>query len=197
VPWAGLGVALAGGLLLTPALAGCGSAVDAPDTRRSVEVAPTVAATSASAAVTAAPPLSVAVPPRPSQEPPPIATFVDPGCPMVAAPVQVVDCDPLNSCPPGEVCPASCAPDEACVPFVNYPDEPCAPEEFGTHCVVAGTGVQGSPCGEAARCANGFLCVATGHGTRCAELCALPGVDTCPAGLLCGAVDIEGFGVCF
>jgi hypothetical protein len=119
----------------------------------------------------------------------PVSTFVDVGCGGAVTATTINICNVF-----GET--SGCFSDEACVPFVDYPNEACKPEIFGTRCIAAGKGVQGDPCSTSG-CADGFLCVATGHGTRCAELCPLPGEDTCPPGLLCGGVDIEGYGVCF
>jgi hypothetical protein len=118
-----------------------------------------------------------------------VEVFDDPGCPEQPAPVRSVECDPLAEVPG---CPAG----TGCAPFVEYPNAACAAEAYGTRCTTVGTGRQGDPC-SSSRCAEGFLCVATGRGTQCAQLCALPGANTCPAGLVCGNVDIEGYGSCF
>jgi hypothetical protein len=151
--------------------------------------------------------IATLLPPPPSaSSAPPSSTFADPGCPEVPPPAQVNDCNPFIIDSTGEMSdplapgapPESsfaCQQGEACIPFVDYPNAPCEPETFGTKCVPAGTAGQGMPCDEG--CAAGFLCVATGLGTRCAQLCPLPGENACPSGLLCGAVDIEGYGVCF
>jgi hypothetical protein len=117
------------------------------------------------------------------------ATFADPGCPKAPEPEDEFTCDPLSD-------EEACEPGYACSPFVRYPSAPCEPEVFGTYCRLHGSAVQGESC-LYEDCAPGYLCVASGLGTSCAELCALPGADTCPPGLLCGSVDLKGFGVCF
>lgn len=114
--------------------------------------------------------------------------FEEQACPNDVQRVHVSDCDPL-----GEQ--TQCADGEGCYPYVEYPSSRCEPETFGTRCDMAGTSTQGQPCaGE--RCAHGFLCVVTGRGTECAQLCRMPGPNTCPAGFICGSLDIDGFGVC-
>lgn len=128
--------------------------------------------------------------PVPPQEPPPLpqSTFEEPGCPEPAERLQRIACerDVEDACPAGQ----------GCFPFVNYPANPCEPETFGTRCEPVGDAVQGQSCVRR-NCADGFLCVSTGGGTQCAQICELPGPNTCAAGLICGSVDIEGFGVCF
>lgn len=125
--------------------------------------------------------------PGPAGKPSP---FDDPGCPEASEAVDARTCDPFaeeNSCPLGW----------DCFPYVEYPTDPCGSEVYGTRCEPSGTGAQGDPC-EAAPCARGYLCVASGQGTVCAQLCDLPAGDhSCPAGLICGSVDIKGYGVCF
>jgi hypothetical protein len=79
---------------------------------------------------------------------------------------------------------------------VDYPTGPCDREEYGTQCAAEGFGRQGDAC-ETGRCAGGFICVVTGQGDQCIELCVLDGPRTCPAGLVCQPVDVEGFGGCF
>jgi hypothetical protein len=124
------------------------------------------------------------VPPVMMEEPP----FVDPGCPLVAPPVEDRQCDPLGV-------ETGCEVGFGCFPYVEYPADPCAPEVFGTRCRIQGSGTQGADCSEGG-CAEGFLCVATGQGTQCAQLCRFPGVGQCEPGLICGSVDIQGYGVC-
>lgn len=116
--------------------------------------------------------------------------FDDPGCPQAPEPIEERTCDPFAET-------SSCPFDWDCFPYVDYPIDPCASEVYGTRCEPSGTGVQGDPC-ETAPCAAGYLCVASGQGTVCARLCELPaGANSCPAGLICGSVDIKGYGVCF
>jgi hypothetical protein len=115
-------------------------------------------------------------------------TYVDPGCPDAAPPPPIKDCDPfgVNTCKSGE----------ACYPFVQYPSKPCEQEIFGAICAPVGNGVQGDPCG-ASNCAGGFVCVVTGQGTECVQLCDLFGAAKCPQGLFCVPIDVEGIGGCY
>jgi hypothetical protein len=117
------------------------------------------------------------------------STFDDPGCPEIAEPEDDFQCDPLKGSD-------ECGDGFGCYPYVDYPSEPCEAEQFGSICALAGTGEQGDPCLDQ-DCSAGFLCVASGQGTVCAQLCRAPGPNTCPNGLLCGSVDVKGFGVCF
>jgi hypothetical protein len=116
--------------------------------------------------------------------------FVDPGCPDVVVPPPVSECDPFNT-------PSGCRFDEGCYPFVEYPGGECATEQYGSRCLPAGTGTQGSDC-EEARCAPGFVCVVgAAPGSRCVQLCPVFGDDLCPAGMVCEPIDIQqGFGGC-
>jgi hypothetical protein len=122
-------------------------------------------------------------------------SYVDPGCPDAAPPPTQFDCDPYgaNQCPDGE----------ACFPWVDYPTSPCGFETYGASCSPAGTQQQGDPCGNVtpgsiALCAPGFVCVIAGEGdAQCVELCKLQGPNTCPHGLLCLPVDVEGIGGCY
>jgi hypothetical protein len=99
--------------------------------------------------------------------------YVDPGCPDSAPPPPIKECDPFgpNTCPTGE----------GCYPFVQYPTKPCDHEVFGAVCAPVGTGKQGDACG-ATNCAAGFVCVVTGQGTECVQLCDLFGAAKCPPG---------------
>ena len=115
--------------------------------------------------------------------------FIDPGCPDAAAPPPDLECDPFKK-------PTGCPPNEACYPFVQYPAGKCAKEIHGTRCSPAGTGTQGDPCG-GSLCAANHVCVITGRGTQCVQLCPLKGADGCPKGLFCVPIDVEGFGGCF
>lgn len=124
-------------------------------------------------------------PAEPEPEPP----FEDPGCEEDLAPIVEMDCDPFDPV-------ASCDSGQACRPFVQYPSSPCEPERFGSRCEWPGTGQQGDACGLEA-CAAGLLCVATGQGTQCAQVCPLPSASGCAPGLVCGSIDIEGIGTCF
>lgn len=115
--------------------------------------------------------------------------YVDPGCPDAPVAEPVRECDPFSV-------PSGCSFGDACYPFVSYPSGVCDQETFGTFCLPPGTGQQGDPCaGEP--CAGGFVCVVTGQGNQCVQLCPLQGEDGCPPGLFCVPVDVEGFGACF
>ena len=115
-------------------------------------------------------------------------TYVDPGCPDAEPPEPYYECDVFgpNTCPAGD----------ACYPYVQYPTGPCDFEEYGAVCIPAGTGQQGEPCG-AGTCAAGLVCVITGQGTECVQICKLGGPNTCPKGLFCVPIDVEGIGGCY
>lgn len=115
-------------------------------------------------------------------------TYVDPGCPDAEPPEPYYECDVFgpNTCPPGD----------ACYPYVQYPTGPCELEQYGAVCIPAGTGQQGEPCG-AGTCAAGLVCVITGQGTECVQICKLGGPNTCPKGLFCVPIDVEGIGGCY
>lgn len=115
--------------------------------------------------------------------------YVDPGCPDAAPPQPDLQCDPWAAV-------TGCGPGEGCYPYVIYPGSVCEQETYGTYCIPAGTGQQGDPCGGEA-CAGGFVCVITGQGNQCVQMCQLQGDDGCPPGLFCLPVDVEGFGGCF
>ena len=118
--------------------------------------------------------------------------YVDPGCPDVGAPVEVHACDAYSEdsgCPPGQ----------GCYPFVQHPlGDGCGVQRFGTECRAAGTGRQGDACGgPEAGCASGYECVVGSQaGTICVQLCPINEPSTCPPGLICTSLDVEGFGVC-
>ena len=118
--------------------------------------------------------------------------YVDPGCPDVGAPTEVNECDAFaatSTCPVGE----------GCFPFVEHPfGEGCGVQRFGTVCRLAGTGQQGDSCGTAEQgCAAGFVCVVGSQpGKHCVQLCPIGGQKVCPAGMICGELDVEGYGVC-
>jgi len=121
-----------------------------------------------------------------------VSDYVDPGCPDAEPPVAVNECDPLAT-------PTGCDPGLACYPFVERPEgDGCEPEVFGTMCLPPGGGQKGDRCGEEYDwCGAGLLCVVGAiSGARCLELCDPFGPDTCPSGLVCAPVDVEGYGVC-
>lgn len=131
----------------------------------------------------------VVVPPGDSGAPPAdVPAFEDPGCPSVPPEPPQLNCDPFSDA-------GSCGAGRGCLPYVQYPTAACERERYGTRCELAGAAGQGESC--RAGCAPGYLCVASHRGSVCARLCELPGHASCPPGLLCSAVDIEGYGVCF
>lgn len=118
--------------------------------------------------------------------------YVDPGCPDVGAPIEINECDPFATVP-------SCPAGEGCFPFVEHPfGEGCDAQRFGTACRLSGAGQQGDPCGSAAQsCASGFVCVVGSQpGKHCVQLCPIGSQKVCPAGMICGELDVEGYGVC-
>lgn len=119
--------------------------------------------------------------------------YVEPDCPDEPAPPAYHECDALE---PFADCPAG----EGCYAYLDYPSgEGCGQPAFGTVCAPASTGVQGDFCGDGGNyCAPGYLCVvgATG-GKRCGQTCEPVADHNCPAGLICGETDVQGYGVCF
>jgi hypothetical protein len=89
---------------------------------------------------------------------------------------------------------STCGPGAKCAPYVEYAMD-CQTEEIGTRCVTAGVGVQGDDCANDL-CAAGFVCVSSGVGLVCAQLCHSTELDDCPSGLICGELDVDGFFVC-
>jgi hypothetical protein len=116
------------------------------------------------------------------------AGYVDPGCPDASPPPPDYQCNPFGE-------PTGCGFGEGCYPWVDYPTGPCDFEEFGTLCAPAGFGQQGDPC--TGLCAAFHVCVITGQGTQCVQICKLDGPNDCPAGLVCVPVDVEGIGGCW
>jgi hypothetical protein len=123
-------------------------------------------------------------------------TVVDPNpvetsCPEADLPPPELQCDPFE--------PTSCAPGLGCYPFVEHPEgSGCDQQRYGTVCLPSGLGTQGDSCGpEAGDCAAGFVCVVGQRaGKRCAALCQLGKAGQCRGGLVCGDLDVAGFGVC-
>ncbi len=116
--------------------------------------------------------------------------YVDPGCPDAGPPGTAFMCDAFNQnngdCPPGD----------ACYIFTQNPQTPCGQEVYGSSCSPAGNGTQGDPCQGAQDCAAGLSCVVSGSGNQCVVLCELQGSSTCPEGLVCEPIDVQGFGGC-
>lgn len=118
--------------------------------------------------------------------------YDDPGCPDVGAPVHVNECDPFATVP-------TCPDGQGCYPFVEHPfGMGCDAQTFGTACRTSGTGKQGDFCGSPGQgCAAGFVCVVGSQpGKRCVQLCPVNDQSACPSGLICGELDVEGYGVC-
>jgi len=118
--------------------------------------------------------------------------YVDPGCPDVGAPVQVNQCDAFSQS-------SGCPTGLGCYPFVEHPfGTGCGTQRFGTECRPAGTGQQGDACGgNEEDCASGYVCVVGSQpGKHCVQLCPVGVSSSCPPGLICGDLDVEGFGVC-
>jgi hypothetical protein len=118
--------------------------------------------------------------------------YVDPGCPDAAPPPEVMECDPFSADP-------TCLKGEGCYPFVDHPfGAGCGTQSFGTQCLRAGVGRQGDDCTDGSSgCASGFVCVVGSEpGKHCVQLCKMGVQNSCPAGLICGELDVEGYGVC-
>jgi hypothetical protein len=113
---------------------------------------------------------------------------------MEELPPPTIQCDPYN--PGSGECPAGAG----CYPFVEHPEgKGCDAQVYGTVCGVAGVGTQGDRCGDdiGDYCAPGFVCVVGQRaGKRCAALCEPGSDDQCKGGLICGDLDVAGFGVC-
>ncbi|HEX2874209.1 MAG TPA: hypothetical protein VHP33_23305 [Polyangiaceae bacterium] len=121
-------------------------------------------------------------------EPDPVET----GCAPEDLPPPELECDPFK--------PGTCPAGLGCFPFVDHPEgSGCDQQRYGTLCLPAGSGKQGDLCGGDADdgCADGFVCVVGQRaGKRCAALCELGVPNKCGGGLICGDLDVAGFGVC-
>jgi len=118
--------------------------------------------------------------------------YVDPGCPDAAPEPPSYECDPLAAV-------SGCSPGYGCYPYVDQPGGTgCGVQRFGTVCAGEGSGRQGDTCDNGATdCASGFVCVVGARPDQhCVQLCKLDGSAICPSGLVCGELDVEGFGVC-
>jgi hypothetical protein len=116
--------------------------------------------------------------------------YTDPGCPDKPPPLENFECDPYTQNN------GDCLPEEGCYIYVDYPSEPCGQEIYGSLCIVGGNGQQGDTCNGAQDCGGGFVCVITGSGTQCVQLCQLSGESGCAPGLVCDPIDVVGFGGC-
>jgi hypothetical protein len=114
----------------------------------------------------------------------------DPPCENPPPPIQDFQCDPYHQNN------GDCLANEGCYIYVQYPEEKCGQEVYGSFCVPAGTGQQGDECFGGNECAAGLDCVVTGSGTQCVTLCPLEGDDHCPPGFVCEPIDVDGFGGC-
>ena len=72
----------------------------------------------------------------------------------------------------------------------------CGAETYGSLCYYAGTGTQSTPCESPDQCSAGYVCVASGAGNQCVQLCSLTEPGSCPDGMVCEAVDVPGYGGC-
>lgn len=119
-----------------------------------------------------------------------VSEYVDPGCPDQPPPIYDYQCDPYDQFN------GDCAFGEACYIYVDYPSETCGQEIYGSYCYPEGYGGQGEPCSGGLDCQAAHVCVVTGSGNQCVELCHLSGPPGCPPGLVCEPIDVEGFGGC-
>ncbi|MBM4358495.1 MAG: hypothetical protein FJ096_10350 [Deltaproteobacteria bacterium] len=172
------------GVLTVAIVVACGSEVQVPDAASSSGQGGDYVFIAGSGGTGASPPQP---PPPPPPVPPP---YDDPGCPDAPPPLEDYTCDPFALDGGG------CLAGEACQIYVQYPSEPCGQEIYGSACVPAGTGVQGEGCMGGQDCGAGFVCVITGSGTQCVQLCKLDGPSGCPSGLVCEPIDVKGFGGC-
>lgn len=117
--------------------------------------------------------------------------YTDPGCPDAGPAMTAYECDAFDQ---GN---GDCPEEYGCYIWVNYPEGACAQEIYGSSCAPQGNGEQGDGCGGGQDCEAGLVCVITGFGTQCVQLCPLTGESGCPSGLTCEAIDVEGFGGCF
>ena len=121
-------------------------------------------------------------------DPPPVVS----GCPAQDLPPPDLACDPFT--------PGGCGHGAGCYPFVDHPQgSGCDEQHYGTVCLPAGHAAQGMMCGEDGGdwCAPGLVCVVGQRaGKRCAALCKLGVANQCTGGLICGDLDVAGFGVC-
>jgi len=121
-----------------------------------------------------------------------VSDYVDPGCPDAEPPPPEIECDPFAT-------PTGCEPGFACYPFIERPGgDGCGFERYGASCLLPGPVQAGGRCGrDYGWCGEGMLCVVGAlSGARCLTMCDPFGPATCPGGLICTSVDVEGIGVC-
>lgn len=121
-----------------------------------------------------------------------VSDYVDPGCPDAEPPEPVIECEPL-------AVPDGCEAGLACYPYIQRPGgDGCGFEQYGARCLEPGPVPLGERCGGSfGWCGAGSLCVVGAlPGARCLQLCDPFGPNTCPSGLICAPVDVEGYGVC-
>ena len=121
-------------------------------------------------------------------DPPPVTS----GCEMEGEAPVTKECDPFTA--------NTCLAGMACYPFVDHPEgDGCGTQTYGAVCLPNGIGTQGMRCGDDTGdwCAAGHVCVVGQRaGKRCAKLCQLGKADQCEGGLVCGDLDVAGYGVC-
>jgi hypothetical protein len=118
------------------------------------------------------------------------STYVDPGCSAQAGTDVYAECDPLgdsSDCPIGG----------GCFPVTTYPSSTCQSEVYQMLCLPAGTAKQWDSCTTLTDCAAGFTCVVGSDGTMCLKMCDPTVASSCPTGLFCDAVDLQGIGICY
>lgn len=118
------------------------------------------------------------------------STYVDPGCPNTPVPETYEECSPLGSG-------SECGDTMGCYPVTEYPSAPCEPEIFQMLCLPSGNRGQWESCESITDCIAGHTCVVTGNGTMCLKMCDPEGASSCPTGLFCDGVDLQGIGICF
>lgn len=118
-----------------------------------------------------------------------ISTYVEPGCPDAVTPQVEAECDVFDQ----STCPAG----DGCFPTITYPTARCEPEVYRMLCLPAGQGTQWVECSSLTDCAPGFICVVGGTGTECQRACDSSAPTSCPKGLFCDAIDLQGIGTCY
>ena len=118
----------------------------------------------------------------------------------VDGPPIVIDdhCIDAAKMPPSLACdpfmPASCPAGKGCYAIPPRASGACQPGSYGTICATAGSGTQGSPCGDTTECQTAHVCVKSGLGNHCSKLCKVNEVDSCSDGRICRVLDLPGSG---